>query len=267
VPGVVGLNSLVLAWQHDAGFLGGTEVRARYFTVNNGLFPEQVVSNPSWGPTNAANGIAAGGDQNGDVAVAWVQGTPGAQRIVVGQMYQPPDKPTGLSKYARGTHPVLSWQAPPGAWGPMRYIVRFGGAVVGTTNGTSLTVPRRFSAGPRTFTVTATNPAGFQSPTAKGRVLIDNFKPRVSFQLTGSLTAGGTVAINVQYTDRPRGIRYSSGVGAIVVQWGDGSASHLAVGQSRRFHVYHRRGRFRVRVTVADRAGNKTQQGQRITIS
>ncbi len=263
VPGVVGLNSLVLAWQHDSGILGGTEIRARYFTVGNGLWGEQVLSTPSWGPTNAANGLAAGGDQNGDVAVAWVQGTPGSQRIVVGQMYEPPGKPTGLSKYARGTHPVLSWQPPPGAWGPMRYVVRFGG-FVGTTTATSLTVPRRFSGGPRTFTVTATNPAGFQSPTAKGRVLIDPVKPRVSFNLTSN---GKAVAISLQYTDRPPGVRYSSGIGSIVVQWGDGSASHLAVGQNRRVHVYRRRGSFRVRVIVADRAGNTTRQGQQITIS
>lgn len=264
VPAPVGLNSLVLAWQHDGGILGGTEIRARYFTVGQGLWPEQVLSTASWGPTNAANGLAAGGDQNGDVAVAWVQGPPGAQRIVVGQMYQPPGKPTGLSKYARATHPILSWQPPPGALGPMHYAVRFDGVFVGTTTATSMTVPRRFRQGPHTMTVTATNPAGFQSPTAKSRVIVDGVKPRVSFRLSAN---GKAVAITLQYTDRPPGARYSSGVGSIVIQWGDGSVTNLAVGKTRRVHFYRRRGRFRVRVTVADRAQNKTRQGQQITIS
>jgi hypothetical protein len=264
VPAAVGLNSLVLAWQHDGGIAGGTEIRARYFTVLQGLWPEQVLSTPSWGPTNAANGLAAGGDQNGDVAVAWVQGPPGAQRIVVGQMYQPPGKPTGLSKYARGTHPILSWQPPPGAWGPMRYTVRFDGVFMGITTATSVTVPRRFRQGPHTMTVTATNPAGFQSPTAKARMIIDSVKPRVSFKLSAN---GKAVAIALQYTDRSPGVRYSSGVGSIVIQWGDGSVSQLAVGKTRRVHFYRRRGRFRVQVTVADRAQNKTRQGQQITIS
>jgi hypothetical protein len=264
VPAAVGLNSLVLAWQHDGGIAGGTEIRARYFTVLQGLWPEQVLSTPSWGPTNAANGLAAGGDQNGDVAVAWVQGPPGAQRIVVGQMYQPPGKPTGLSKYARGTHPILSWQPPPGAWGPMRYTVRFDGVFMGITTATSVTVPRRFRQGPHTMTVTATNPAGFQSPTAKARVIIDSVKPRVSFKLSAN---GKALAIALQYTDRSPGVRYSSGVGSIVIQWGDGSVSQLAVGKTRRVHFYRRRGRFRVQVTVADRAQNKTRQGQQITIS
>jgi hypothetical protein len=264
VPGVAALNSLVLAWQHDAGGIGATEIRARYFTVSNGLFPEQVLSTASWGPTDAASGIAAGGDQNGDVAVAWVQGTPGTRRIVVGQMYQPPGKPAGLSKYARGSHPVISWQPPPGAWGPMRYVVRFDGVFKGTTTATSMTVPRRVSAGPHTFTVAATDPAGFQSPTATSRVLIDTVKPQVSFKLT---TPGGSAAINLQYTDRPPGARYSSGIGSIVIQWGDGSTSRLTVGQNRRSHVYRRRGRFGVKVAVSDRARNVTRQGQQITIS
>jgi hypothetical protein len=229
VPGVAGLNSLVLAWQHDAGGIGATEIRARYFLASNGLFPEQVLSTPSWGPTDAASGIAAGGDQNGDVAVAWVQGTPGTRRIVVGQMYQPPGKPAGLSKYARGSHPVISWQPPPGAWGPMRYVVRFDGVFKGTTTATSMTVPRRVSAGPHAFTVTATDPAGFQSPTVQSRVLIDTVKPQLSFKLNAR---GGFATINLQYTDRPRGALYSSGIGSIVIQWGDGSISHLAVGAS-----------------------------------
>jgi hypothetical protein len=56
-------------------------------------------------------------------------------------------------------------------------------------------------------------------------------------------------------------------VGSIVIQWGDGSVSQLAVGKTRRVHFYRRRGRFRVQVTVADRAQNKTRQGQQITIS
>jgi hypothetical protein len=263
VPGVVGLNSLVLAWQHDLG-IGGSDIRARYFTVANGLWGEQVLSTPSWGPTDAASGIAAGGDQNGDVAVGWVQGTPGARRIVVGQMYQPPGKPTGLSKYARGTHPTLTWHAPPGAWGPMRYAVRFDGTFAGTTTATSFTVPRRVRQGPHTWTIMATNPAGFQSPTVRSRVLVDSVKPRMSFKLT---TNGKAVAISLQYTDRPPGALYSSGVGSIVIQWGDGSVSRLAVGQNRRVHFYRRRGGFRVRVIVADRAGNTTRHGQQITIT
>ncbi len=266
VPGVVGLNSLVLAWQHDPGLLGASEIRARFFVVGTGLAPEQVLSTPVWGPTAAGSGIADGGDQNGDVAVAWVQGPPGSQRIVVAQMYQPPDKPTSLSKYARSTHPQLSWMPAKASWGPMRYTVRVDGAVVASTTATSITVPVRVRKGWHTWTVTATNPAGQQSLGAKSKLLIETTRPRVNFNVTGSLTPGGSVAINLQYTDRPPGVRYSSGVGSVVVRWGDGKSSHVPVGQPRKFHVYARRGRYRVTVIVTDRAKNETRHAQQITI-
>jgi hypothetical protein len=265
-PGVVGLNSLVLAWQQDNGILGGSEVRARFFTVSSGLGPEQVLSTPTWGPTAAENGIAAGGDQNGDVGVAWVQGTPGFLRIVVGQLYESPGPPTSLSKYARSTHPQLSWSPPTAAWGPMHYTVRVDGVVAGSTSTPSITVPVRESKGWHSWTVTATNPAGLQSRGARGRFLIDTTRPRVDFNVTGSLTAGGTVAINLQYTDRPPGVRYSSGVGSVIVQWGDGRRSAVPVGQPRRFHVYARPGRYRVTVIVTDRAKNATRRAQLLTI-
>jgi hypothetical protein len=264
VPAAVGLNSLVVAWQHDSGTLGGGDIHARFFTVLNGFGPEQLLSTPSWGPTAAANGTAAGGDQNGDVAVAWVQGTPGAQRIVVGQMYQPPDKPTSLSTYARSTHPQLTWQPPVAAWGPMRYVVRVDGAFAGSTTATSITVPVRVSKGPHSWSVTATDPAGLQSPTAKGKVLIDTTPPRVSFTPTKS---GRTVTLGLQYTDHWPGLRYSSGIGSVVVKWGDGKSSAVPVGQSRRSHVYASRGRYRITVIVTDRAKNQTQQAQQVTIA
>jgi hypothetical protein len=145
----------------------------------------------------------------------------------------------------------------------MRYAVRIDGVFVGTTTATSFTSPRRFRKGRHRWTITTTNPAGFQSPTVKGRFLIDTVKPRLSFNLTPNGTA---VAISLQYTDQPPGVRFSSGVGSIVIQWGDGSVSHLAVGKTHRVHFYRRRGRFRVRVTVADKAGNKTRQAQQITV-
>jgi hypothetical protein len=259
VPGVAGLRSLVLAWQHDPGVLGAPDVRARFFVVATGFAPEQVLSTPAWGPTAAASGIAAGGDLNGDVAVAWVQGTPGSQRIVVAQMYQPPDKPESLSKYARSTRARLSWQPPEGSWGPMRYTVRVDGRFAGSTTATSITVPFRVSKGEHSWSLTATNPAGQQSPLTKSRLLIDTTPPRLSF----NVTPGRSVGVNLRYTDTPPGA--VSGVGSVVIRWGDGKSSVVPVGQRWRFHFYARRGRYRVTVIVTDRAQNQTRQTQQVT--
>jgi hypothetical protein len=148
----------------------------------------------------------------------------------------------------------------------MRYVVRVDGVPVGSTTATSITDPVRVSKGWHSWTVTATNPAGQQSPGARGQVLIDTNRPRVSFNLTGDLMAGGTAVINLRYTDKPRGVRYASGVGSVLVRWGDGRSSAVPVGQPRKFHVYARRGRYRVMVIVTDRAQNQTRSAQQITI-
>jgi hypothetical protein len=148
----------------------------------------------------------------------------------------------------------------------MRYTVRVDGVVAGSTTATSITVPIRVSKGWHQWTVTATNPTGQQSPGAKSKLLIDTVRPRVDFNMTGSLTAGSTVAINLHYSDRAPGVRYASGVGSVVVKWGDGRSSVVPVGQPRRFHVYARPGRYRVTAIVTDRAMNQTRRGQQVTI-
>ena len=63
------------------------------------------------GPTDAADGLAASGDINGDGAVAWVQGVAGARQIVTAQLYQPPGSLHALKKsvYSRAPRPLLSW--------------------------------------------------------------------------------------------------------------------------------------------------------------
>src|SRR6202023_612711 len=90
VPAIAGLFSDLIAWQHDPGASQMPEIRARYAPGGSGLGPELVLSAPLQGPTDAAAGLAGAGDVAGDAAVAWVQGSPGALRIVVAQMYQPP---------------------------------------------------------------------------------------------------------------------------------------------------------------------------------
>ena len=47
----------------------------RYASDGSDLDPEQVVSSPALGPTDADQGLAAAGDVAGDAAAAWVQGS------------------------------------------------------------------------------------------------------------------------------------------------------------------------------------------------
>ena len=90
VPAVAGTISTLIAWQQDPGSVGLPEIRVRYAPNGSDLGPDQVVSSTAFGPTNADEGLFAGGDLSGDAAVAWVQGSGAQTRIVAGQLFQPP---------------------------------------------------------------------------------------------------------------------------------------------------------------------------------
>ncbi|HLX34948.1 MAG TPA: hypothetical protein VKR30_06835, partial [Candidatus Limnocylindrales bacterium] len=103
VPAAAGLFSTLVAWNQEPGASAPAEIRVRYAPANSALGSEMVVSSPTQGPVDAADGLAAAGDASGDAAVAWVQGAPGALAIVVAELYQSPGalSPTLPGRYAR----------------------------------------------------------------------------------------------------------------------------------------------------------------------
>jgi hypothetical protein len=263
--GMDGFSSGLVAWQHDPGALGTPEIRARLYTTANGFGPELVLSSPALGPTNASAGLATDGDSHGDAAVAWVQGTGSSTQVVAAQLYQPPGSfaPSKSLAYARTTHPTLSWSAPSTAW-VLSYQVSVGGIQVGQTNTTSLTVPATLSQGRHRWHVTAINPAGMKS-TKVAVVFVDTLAPRVTVRLSGRRRAGAALGIHVSYSDTPPHLpaRDGSGVSSVQVSWGDGTSSRIVHTTS---HVYRRPGRYLLRVTVTDRAGNVTTIKRRVRI-
>ncbi len=263
VPSAVGTNTLVVAWQHNPGELLAPDIRARYFTVANGYGPEQVLSDPGYA-ANASAGLAAGGDINGDVGVAWVQGSGALSAIEVAQLYQPPAAPQPLNSvsYTKNNRPALYWAPPTNSWGPFTYTIYVGGSAVGTTTATSLKAPYALAQGGHNWNVVARNPAGQQSPVASSRIVVDRQPPSVRVSVTGA--PGRRVALNIRYTDRPVG--HASGVASIVIVWGDGRRSSIAVGQRKAVHVYRRSKTFVIKLMVTDRAGNRTTVVKRVGI-
>jgi hypothetical protein len=264
VPAMAGLSSDLIAWQQSPGGSGIPEIRMRYASDGVTLGPEQVLSSSDQGPTEAASGLAAAGDVSGDAAVAWVQGAPGAAQIVVAQLYKPPGAPAPLRPfaYSRSSHPTLVWSPPRAGWGPFQYTVSVDGVQVGRTGATSLAVPSRLADGRHRWRVTAADPAGFQSGSRSGTVFVDTVAPTVRLTLSGARAVSSPLHLYVAYRDppprgRPRNV--ASGVAKVTVRWGDGSASKLHLGSHRRSHAYRRKGRFRITVTVVDRAGNVTR--------
>lgn len=257
VPATAGLASTLIAWQRDPGLGGAPEIRVRYAGDGSDLGPELVLSNPAQGATDAADGLVAGGDSRGDAAIAWMQGAPAQRQIVVAQMYQPPGRFAAAvgSRYVRSRQPTLTWKPARGQWGPIRYAVAVDGVFVGQTYSTSIRVPVPLADGPHSWSVLATNPPGLTSTMSPARVWVDTVAPTATLSLSGKRLVGVSVHAFVRYADRPPaqpGAR-ASGVLRVRINWGDRTRSKIA---HRASHAYRRPGRYKITVTVSDRAGN-----------
>jgi hypothetical protein len=253
VPGVAGLFSTLVAWQQTPGTTGPAEIRVRYEPRASTLGPELVVSSPSQGATDAARGLAVDGDGAGDAAIAWVQGAGAATQSVGDQLFQAPGavKPAKFF-YSRTAQPVLSWSPSSARWGPIIYTVRVDGAQVGQTGGGSIRVPA-LANGSHSWRVTATNPAGLTGISKTAGVFVDTVVPVLSVSESGPARARADEVLRLSYRDPAP----ASGVAKLTIRWGEGTVTHVKPGTHRIAHVYRRPGRYKVTVTVADRAGNE----------
>ncbi len=266
-PGTAGLISTLIAWQQDPGAAGLAEIRVRYAVDGSTLGPEQVLSSPIQGPADAGDGIAAGGDGRGDAAVLWIQGAPGAHQLVSAQLYEPPGgiSPVSGFAYLRTARPKISWTPAAASWGPIRYLVSVDGLPVAQTTATALQVPTPLPDGPHSWQVTAVNPVGATSTMRTSRFWTDTVAPVVTLTLSRAFQVGTHVHAYVRYDDAPapEPPSASSGIGAVLINWGDGTRMRISHSQ---FHAYARAGRYRVSVAVSDRAGNVTLVQRVITV-
>jgi hypothetical protein len=262
VPAIAGLFSDLIAWQQDPGTAGPAEIRVRYEPRASALGPEQIVSSPGQGPTDAGRGLAAAGDAGGDAAIAWVQGTGASTQIVVDQLYQPPGTatPSTSSVYTRTSQPVLSWSPSSQRWGPITYSVSVDGIAVGQTAGSGIRVATPLADGPHRWRVIATNPAGLSTASTTAKVFVDTVAPRLRVALSGARRVAGNVTLRLFYRDLPpAGLPKSdaSGVARLTIRWGDGTVTRVNPGTHRIDHTYRREGRYRVTIVIADKAGNR----------
>jgi len=70
---------------------------------------------------------------------------------------------------------------------------------------------------------------------------------------SGPGRAGSEEVVRLSYRDPAP----ASGVAKLTIRWGDGTVTRLKPGTRGISHVYRRPGRFKITVTVADRAGNQ----------
>ncbi len=266
-PATAGLTSNLIAWQQDSGLPATPEIRARYAPDGVNLGPELVLSTPTQGAADAADGLSAAGDAAGNAAVAWVQRSPVDKRIVVDQMYQPPSGfvPNLVFGYLRASQPVLSWTPARDQWGPIHYVVSVDGFEVAQTFATSLRLPAPLAEGPHSWAVRAVNPAGLTSAMRPARFWIDTVPPQGTLTLTGKFAPKKLLHASVSYTDAPPPVppASASGVAEVLIKWGDGSSYHISHGK---FHAYERAGRYTITVLITDRAGNSVTLRQPVKI-
>ena len=271
VPAVAGLVSTFIAWQQTPGVSGPAEIRLRYAPNGGDLGPEQVISTPSDGASNADQGLAAAGDVAGDATAAWVQGSGPSTEIVAAQLFQPPGGFSISAKsftYSRTARPLLSWSPASELWGSPTYTVRIGGAAIGQTQSTSLVPPAPLLNGRQSYQVTAANAAGLTSTTAPATVFVDTVAPKGSLKFSGTDVIHKPVRLRVTYSDTPPAGQprsAASGVKTVTVKWGDGTRA-ARIPRNSAAHIYTRRRTFTVVVTVTDRAGNVTVVKHRLTI-
>jgi hypothetical protein len=226
---------------------------------------EVMLSRPDLGPV-ATGEFATGADRVAGFAVAMVQGAPGAARTVAVAVHdRPPGRPGAIARsaWSNKKRPKLEWRSGIDLWGPQRFRVVVGGKVVGETTRTSLVPRQRLRAGrPLPYQVIAIDARGQETPSRTRVVRFDNQGPRLKVRVSGRRSAGRALRIVVRASDGK-----GAGVKKIRVRYGD---SRRVVSQrGRRFRGIHayRRGRFKLRVTGYDKAGNRRVKIVRLRIS
>ena len=269
-PAPAGLHSDLIAWQESPA-ADSPQIRARFFDGTS-FGPEQVLSSPAMGPTDAADGLLADGDGAADAVAVWVQGSAGSRAIVAAQLYQPPGSFGALkrSRYARSVEPTLTWSASRELLGsgPLRGDARRHTGRADHGNLAQLPTPQLpapLTQGLHTWQVTAINPAGVARSDNTATVFVDTIAPSVHVRLTGRRTPGSPIRIRIRASDAvgiPAG--EASGIKSVRVRWGDGITTRVQRGS--KFHVYRKVGRYRITAIVIDRAGNATTVVENIRI-
>lgn len=271
VPAIGTPLKMLVAWQLTPGG-GQPEIRARFYD-GTAFQPEEVFSRPELGPANAANGLAAAGDDNGDLVVAYAQDVPGQGRaIAAAAIDQAPGRfaahrgPT----WQRTTQPLLTWTRSRESWG-LYFKVTVDGQDAG--NGDVANLRKRLAAplsqGVHSWQVTAYDRRGQSYAAPPSIVRIDSIGPTAVMKLTGTRRTGTVLRLTVAASDAAplpapgQTAAQTSGVKEVFVDWGDGKRERIVRGTR---HAYVKARRYTLRVVVSDNAGNRTTVRQTVRI-
>jgi hypothetical protein len=221
---------------------------------------DAALSSLAGGPSDAASGLEAAADRTGDVAIAFVQGVPGARSIMVGSFDRAPSRfgLTSGTNWRNVSTSGVKWSGSTDLWGGVTYRVEIDGQVAAQTGSTQARVAA-LADGVHRWRVVAVDRLGQETATGTRVLRHDGTPPRASVTVS---RRGRVVRVTARPTDANPSGRPASGVGSVRISFGDGAR----VTARRATHRYRRTGPVTVRVTVRDRAGNTATINRRITI-
>ena len=239
----------ILSWRRDPGGGGPAVVRVRQRDRRMPWMDETELSNPALGPV-VARTLHAGADRGGNFATAWLQGLPGGVQVVVGVFDRPPGTPIGhtSSNFQKRRKPRLKWNPGLDLWGRQSFKVLVDDQEVGTTQANQFVMPTEIEDGLHTWQVISVDRRGQQTRMRKRSFRVDVTPPFVEVKVEGKRSRGQALRIRVSADDP------DSGLALVTVDFGDRTPKTSLL---RSVHRYRRAGRYTLRVTARDRAGNR----------
>jgi hypothetical protein len=235
--------------------------RARYIdnVENPQLQGEVIISRPEYGPVLPSGGLDAAASRRGDVATVFVQAGGDGRRLVAGLYDTPPSRIAGSNSQSIRRLTRLSWAPSLNLFGPVTYRVFVDGRQIAETTQSQVPIaPKQIPDGNHTWQIILRDRRGQEVRSRTRRLRVDNTPPLLSVSLS---RRGRVLSIGSRARDS-RG-RLKSGMGRILVDWGDKRLVRAGTRASKR---YSRGGRYTVRIKAVDRAGNETLATRRVQI-
>jgi hypothetical protein len=249
------------AWHEDGAVI------ARYWNRDDVLEDGPNLANGDLGPAQPALGIDSSADRAADVAIGFVQGAPLERRIVVAHWDRPlrAVTPSSASQaWQSNRRPRLTWGNANELWGPAQYRIDINGFPVATQASNVLSLPFDLPDGSHSWRIVTIDRRGQETPGLERRINVDTTKPVAQVATTGTLRAGQSIRFVARDDPPPQPVPQpgqpvpppvrTSGLQRLTASFGDRGR---ATGTREVRHVFRKKGSYRVRLVVRDRAGNQ----------
>jgi hypothetical protein len=248
-------------WHEDGQVIG------RYWNRDEVLEDGSQLANGEFGAAQPSLGIDSSADRAADVAVGFVQGGPLERRIVVAHWDRPLRAITPASAtqaWQPNRRPRLTWGNATELWGAAQYRIDINGVPVATQESNVLNLPFDLPDGSHSWRITTIDRRGQETPGTERRLNIDATRPVAAVATTGTLRAGQAIRFVARDDPPPQPVPQpgqpvpppvrTSGLERLTASFGDRGR---ATGTREVRHVFMRKGSYRVRLVVRDRAGNQ----------